>query len=493
VLTAKPELNNRGVVLCVEQRGRGQHVLACNRRAERLGVHPGMPLSEAISSSKAGRHTLHVEPHDLHDDRLALGELAVRCEQYSPLVGIEDSQAPESLLLDVTGVPHLFRGEDNLVHKIVEDFLLWNYRVRVAVADTLGAAWAAAHFLVTGETPVVLASGHTKALLNLPLGGLRLASVTVDLLNQLGISQIGQLAAFPRSGLKARFGPDVLKRLDQLNGRCDEIVVAHRPLPEFKQRWSSEHATTDNGVIERIVFHLLQRLTSVLQDRQQGIVKLECRFECEQEKSMLLEVDLYDATVDTKHLFELVRLQWERRQFAAPVHEIVLVAQGRAPLSWRQCELFADGTRENPRQLARLVDRFSSRLGRDSVVRPRLRPDAVPERSYVDVPLAGSQKKNSRHHKIRMAPFERPLCLLVEPAPIEVIAGLPDGPPAVFFYRNHRHDVAHHRGPERIETAWWRGPSIRRDYYRVETTAGQRFWLFRRLQDFHWFLHGEFD
>ena len=29
--------------------------------------------------------------------------------------------------------------------------------------------------------------------------------------------------------------------------------------------------------------------------------------------------------------------------------------------------------------------------------------------------------------------------------------------------------------------------------YRVETTEGYRFWLFRRLSDDRWFLHGWFD
>ncbi len=48
-------------------------------------------------------------------------------------------------------------------------------------------------------------------------------------------------------------------------------------------------------------------------------------------------------------------------------------------------------------------------------------------------------------------------------------------------------------GPERIETGWWRGHIVARDYYRVETAAGCWFWIFRRLPDGPWFLHGMFD
>jgi protein ImuB len=69
----------------------------------------------------------------------------------------------------------------------------------------------------------------------------------------------------------------------------------------------------------------------------------------------------------------------------------------------------------------------------------------------------------------------------------------PDGPPLGFRHGGEEHKIVHAWGPERIETGWWRGRPVGRDYYRVETTAGRRFWLFRRLRDGKWFLHGSFD
>jgi protein ImuB len=65
-------------------------------------------------------------------------------------------------------------------------------------------------------------------------------------------------------------------------------------------------------------------------------------------------------------------------------------------------------------------------------------------------------------------------------------------PPVRFRHGGQVHDVATAHGPERIETAWWRGPIVRRDYYVVETHAGERLWIFRRLKDGGWFLHGVF-
>jgi protein ImuB len=70
---------------------------------------------------------------------------------------------------------------------------------------------------------------------------------------------------------------------------------------------------------------------------------------------------------------------------------------------------------------------------------------------------------------------------------------MPDGPPLRFRFCRGEYQVAHTWGPERIETGWWRGRTVGRDYYQIETTTGQRFWLFRRLRDGKWFMHGRFE
>lgn len=97
----------------------------------------------------------------------------------------------------------------------------------------------------------------------------------------------------------------------------------------------------------------------------------------------------------------------------------------------------------------------------------------------------------------------RPLWMPPRPLPLEplaagMIAVAPDGPPVRFRIGGVVHRVRTAHGPERIETAWWRGPTVRRDYYVVETESGARFWLFRRLgrsphrARSEWYLHGVF-
>jgi protein ImuB len=92
----------------------------------------------------------------------------------------------------------------------------------------------------------------------------------------------------------------------------------------------------------------------------------------------------------------------------------------------------------------------------------------------------------------RATRVSRPVRLLVRPIPVRAIALVPDGPPTWFAYCGREYVVAHAAGPERLETAWWRGPDVRRDYFRVTTETGEQFWLFRALNEQRWYLHGIF-
>jgi protein ImuB len=84
---------------------------------------------------------------------------------------------------------------------------------------------------------------------------------------------------------------------------------------------------------------------------------------------------------------------------------------------------------------------------------------------------------------------------------VEVTALVPDGPPARFRWRQVTHEVACAEGPERIAMEWWRdaeGSPLTRDYFRVESRAGARVWLYREglygreIAQPRWFLHGLF-
>jgi protein ImuB len=225
-----------------------------------------------------------------------------------------------------------------------------------------------------------------------------------------------------------------------------------------------------------------------------------------------IEAGLFRPSADENHLAELMRMQLEQTPLPGPVGRVRLEATITAPLENRQGELFAGGRQEAERHLALLMDRCSSRLGEEAVLRPRLAADPLPERrvryragvegrrSEVRGPKSEVRGRRSvapsaydPASDMANSALLRPIILYSPPEGLEVLSIAPDGPPVAFRFRGQHHELAASCGPERIETGWWRGKSVRRDYWRIATATGQRFWIFRQLNDGRWYLHGEFS
>jgi protein ImuB len=473
-------------------------------------------------------------------------QLAIECEQFSPLVGLDEGDEPDGLRMDIRGLAKLFGGEPSLAGRVGEFFQQRGYQVRISVADTPSAAAALARWSDCEGVYAIAPPGDRAALANLSVAALMLPEVgetgkgmgQAPLLQHLGIYRLGQLQDLPRGSLAARFGPQLLQRLDRITGAADEVIVACREPPDLTVQCAFEYPVTRLDAIEWTVQQLLSQLAPRLIARGLGVLQLECRLVCQNRQTREIRIGLFQPTVDPEHLLALIRMQLERLKFSSEpvsdfhalgaIQEIRIAAVSTAVREQRQSELFADAAPRDPANLALLIERLSNRLGRERVLRPRLRADAQIERAFECEPLTGASpaldaagprrgsrrtgraSHPSRTSRGRMAvgeatgpnasphpsvpgPMFRPLRLFDPPRPIDVLGIALDGPPAKFFDRSQVYCVARYFGPERIETGWWRGPSVRRDYYRVETTSGNRLWLFRQLQDQQWFLHGEFD
>ncbi len=211
-------------------------------------LHTPPATTPPATTPPATTPTAYIAEHDPGADRAALEQLAQWCEGFSPLVGFEDltPRQPERtagteppyrtdcLYLEVTHLDTYFGSEPQLARLVAESFSRWGYLVRVAVADTLGAAWALTHFGTAEATLLgppnnhptdpsatapscsflVVPPGSTWAALQpLPVTALRLPDATVALLHQLGIERLEQLACLPRDGLLSRFGDLLLRAL----------------------------------------------------------------------------------------------------------------------------------------------------------------------------------------------------------------------------------------------------------------------------------------
>lgn len=459
-------------------------------------------------------------------ERQALVHLAHWCQRFSPTVGLDSAEPPESLLLDMTGLGVLFRGEEGLLAHVMAEFRRRNLMVRAALADTIGAAWAMAHYAGRERyAGMIVPPGQAMAAIEpLAVEALRLSPPTVQLLRELGLVRIGQLPLVPREEIAARFGSEPLLRLDQAAGRVAEVIVHEMPPPVVEAAWTFESPAERQELIQSALRAQLERLASQLAGGRLGVRQLECRLSClgaAGTSIVSVRVGLYRASAAPAHLEELVALQLDSVTLPGPVSAVAVAVLDAAPLEYRQRELFEGPRRLDPRSVAILIDRLSGRLGRESVVRARLIADAQPEYTWRYEPLVGGAEATSpsagrqirkdaypktKRRKAKKQPpnlpadqigplpcLARPLHLLPEPLQLAMLSVAPDGPPLGFRWAGKEHRTARIWGPERIETGWWRGQGIRRDYYRVETTSGQWLWIFRRLNDGAWFLQGQFS
>jgi protein ImuB len=460
-----------------------------------------MPVAEALAIDSR----LHVQEYDAEADLRALGGLAEWAGRFSPIVALEGAKCRHSLLLDITGCATCFSGEDKLLERMARELREQGWNARVAIADTVGAAWGLAHY---GGTPIWAPPGQTEAaLLPLPVAALRLPDETVRCLAELGIERIGELIALPRSGLPARLGPMVLERLDQALGRLPEVLVPHRPLPMVEATFSFEYATDHRDAIDYALNQLIQRVCRLLEERHAGARKIECLLHHEGAKPSRLEIELVRASRSVRHLSMLFRARFERVTMDEPACALSLRVPVTVPLDASQCEIFDADVARDAGELSRLVDELSNRLGREAVTRVRLVADAQPEYACCYEPVISHEGRarktdtNSAKMGASASLFTdnshsvpvRPLRLWAEPIGIPTISVVPEGPPVRFRWAGIEHSIARSWGPERIETGWWRGEDVHRDYYLVETVSGARFWIYRRRHDSHWFLHGCFD
>jgi len=147
------------------------------------------------------------------------------------------------------------------------------------------------------------------------------------------------------------------------------------------------------------------------------------------------------------------------------------------------------------RDMARLIDRLTVKLGPRAVRRPQPEESHLPERAN------GWISALAKAEEIERPQAQRPQRLLDRPEAIDVIYATPEGTPRRFVWRRAVHDISRVEGPERIAPEWWRQPSTARlrDYYRVEDESGRRYWIYRdgvigdgRGGLPNWFIHGLF-
>jgi protein ImuB len=474
-------------------------------RARAAGLAPGLMLADA----RALVPKLQVRPAEPLADARLLEDLAAWCERYTPLVAIDRSHAQEAggaLWLDVTGCAHLFGGELELGADLLARLRGQGLKAAAGIADTPGAAWAAARHAPPGRE--IVAPGETRAALGpLPVAALRLEPELAAMLERLGLARIEQLYPLPRAALTARFGAALLTRLEQACGQAAEPISPRPPRPAHRAELAFAEPLLETRALAAVAPRLLAELCTGFELAGLGARRLTLAVYRVDNSTACVSIGTSRPCREARQLARLLAEKLEELDPGFGIERAVLAAEVvepllPEPLAWRG---MGAGDLDQARDLAPLVDRLSNRLGEGAVAQLAPQASHLPERAQRRVPALVREKPEPFPERRRQdeAPA-RPLRLLARPEPIEAVAPVPDQPPVLFRWRQALHRVARVRGPERLAPEWWRAPEadpavLTRDYFAVEDTEGGRFWLFREGLYLagaaslpRWYLHGMF-
>lgn len=271
------------MVLWYQDPRRGRLVIARDAIAAQLGVRLGMSVAEAGEMACRGPLTPQIQPHDPRSDDLALHDVAAMLmEEISPLVAIESLEKakwagqslhqPQAILCDVTGISHLFGGEPGLIDATARLLAEMGYTAKLAIANTIGAVWALAHYYESPHQTHCIVPGDESIswLKGLPVEALRIMPDTVATLARLGIYHIDALLQLPRGGLATRLGKPLVDRIAQALGEADEPMTVFRPPAEFTSEHELDYASDDRRILADRIHRLVSSVKGGLATSGRG-------------------------------------------------------------------------------------------------------------------------------------------------------------------------------------------------------------------------------
>jgi protein ImuB len=511
----------------VESGARGIIIVAVNRIAQAKGIRVGQALSDA----RAILPDLMTRPGEAARDDAALNRLALWLGRYGPC---RNREGDDGLWVDITGVAHLFGDEAGLAKDCFDRLARAGFRVRCGIGDTRSGAFALARYgCGPGRCITISRPGEMRdALRGLPVEGLQIQEDLIVLLRRLGLRRIGQLYDLPRAALTRRFregagksarsprskptsqratgtrpsgwAQSLVMRLDQALGMLGEPTISLVEVPVFRVQRSFAEPLISHAGIEAGLDTLARDLCVLLADRVMGARRYQFQVYRADGGVARLDVRVSRPVNAPDHIAGLFAPRLGRLDAGLGIDALVLEAF--------DCEMVADEQtglgdcgpggigRGGAERLGALADRLVNRLGRRAVYHLAPIERHIPELAQV----RRSVLEEEVHEKddVRRPTTSRPLFLIDPAERIEVIADVPDGPPARFTWRRIMRRVVRAEGPERIAPEWWTRLEERpenmneeavqagtvavcrpgrrvRDYYRIEDVHGAQYWVYR--------------
>lgn len=420
-------------------------VFACNRAAQEAGVRTGMGLAWARSIEPG----LQARTRDPSLEREALEGAAAWLGRFTPAVSIEP---PRGLVAEVAGSLRLFGGARKLLEDLRNGLSELGFGASIALARTPRAAlWRAA--------------GGGGRLEDLPVAVACTVAEDLEFLRGIGVRSIGELMRLPRAGLAKRVAPRLLEGLDQASGLRPEPRDFHVSPARFSAKLELPADVTDAQAVLFATQRLLSQLEGFLAARHAGVRRFVLTLLHRHAPSTGVAIGLAGPSRDARHFTNLLRERLDAVSLKDPVAAIRLQAGEFVPLAGYSAGFFGDEHTDAEGWL-RMIERLRARLGPQAVHGLAVHPEHRPERAWRSV------EPGVRTAPVQCDAGSRPVWLLDPPR--RVAEG----------------DFTLLAGPERIESGWWDGEGVRRDYFIAKAADHSLVWVYRDTES--WFLHGVF-
>ena len=429
-----------------------------------------------LGAAYALAESLHVHTRDKVAEIQTVKQLAAWAGRFTSMVSLVP---PQALVLEIGGSLSFFGGLEQLIQQVQRKMIELGYHFNLAVAPTpLGATLLAR---VKHKTPVTDQQTFVSIVMQLPVSALELETRQYTALRKLGLRTIGDCLRLPREGLTRRLGAKVLLMLDRALGCVADPRKAFVAPPRFSSSLLLPAEVTDTEALLFAVRRLLLELVGVLESRSSGAQFLLLELNHTSKHTSSVTLSLVAPARDLQYLLDLFRERLERVTLQDAVREICLTVKTLLPLADCSHSLFHDSTdradsyRENQQAWTTLIERLCARLGDDAIKGLCRVAEHRPERAW-RYGMPGESSDAS-------VPVQRPLWLLPEPERLSLKEGRP--------WFNGQLSLQSDR--ERIESGWWDGHDIQRDYFVAHNSDDVQLWIYRELTGKRrWFLHGVF-
>ncbi|HEK1685361.1 TPA: DNA polymerase Y family protein [Pseudomonas putida] len=419
---------------------------AVNAAAADLGLCAGQTLTAARALAD-GFTCVEADPARIDEVQQLLAAWAYR---FSAQVSLH---YPRALLLEVGSSLQLFGPWASFEARLRTELQELGLRHRIVLASNP----VAARMLVNGHDGLALtcAEQTRAALANMPLDRVGLPADAAQALSRMGLRRLSEVMALPRDALAKRFAAPVQLHLDQLFGQRALGLDFYQPPDRFESRLELNFDVESHQALLFPLRRLINDLAAFLAGRDCGVQRFDLHLEHVEGPDTVLKVGLLAAEREAAMLFELARGRLEPLRIPAPVRNLRLLADDLPAFVPQHRALF-DPRSQQAQPWEQLRERLRARLGDEAVKGLRAEADHRPEHAW-------QASEQGAVGSLAVAPGSRPGWLLPQ------ALALPEG------------GLQWLGQAERIESGWWDGGDVRRDYYRIETREGLRGWVYRDL------------